>query len=317
MGLTSTRFLLDSGAAVSVVRRDALDDCWHEHISSSTGIPNTVAADGLPLEVVGRVVIPVSLGQFKADQEFTVVERLSVGCILGADFLVKHGAVIDCKAGTLALGEHPRLVVPIFTAQSGVPDSTLLTPDEMTVSVPETLEIPARSVMLILARLDTVCKQEGFVEPLTATRTGIPQNILIVRTLTGVSSNQGLVVEITNLSPTPTRIHKGTKLATFTPLDQICLVNSVQEDKVPPEVGLEPFDVDLAGTDLLPNERQELLHLLKTYSTLFVTAEEPLGKTNVVKHTIETSGSPIRQALRRLPQSMRGVVDQEVQAMLK
>ena len=73
MGLTSTRFLLDSGAAVSVVRRDALDDCWGKHISPITGIPNTVAADGFPLEVVGRVVIPVSLGQFKADQEFTVV----------------------------------------------------------------------------------------------------------------------------------------------------------------------------------------------------------------------------------------------------
>ena len=31
-----------------------------------------------------------------------------------------------------------------------------------------------------------------------------------------------------------------------------------------------------------------------------MTTEEPLGETNVVKHTIETSGSPIRQALSRL-----------------
>ena len=157
---------------MSVVRRDALEDCWRKHISPITGIQNAVAANGFPLEVVGNVVIPVSLGQFKADQEFTVVERLLVGCILGSDFLVKHGAVIDCKVGTLALGEHPRLVLPIFTAQSG---STLVTLDDMIVSLPETLETPAHSVMLIIAHLDGVCKQEDFVEPLTATRTGLPK----------------------------------------------------------------------------------------------------------------------------------------------
>ena len=61
---------------------------------------NTVA-DGVPLEVIGHVNIPVSLGQFRVEQEYTVVKILSVECILGADFLVHHGAIIDCKANTL------------------------------------------------------------------------------------------------------------------------------------------------------------------------------------------------------------------------
>ena len=39
---------------------------------------------------------------------------LSVECILGADFLVHDGTVIDCKANTLALGENPQLEVPIY-----------------------------------------------------------------------------------------------------------------------------------------------------------------------------------------------------------
>ena len=82
-------------------------------------IPNTVAADGLPLEVVGKVEIPVALGDFRTNQDFTVVKNLSVECILGADFLVKHGAVIDCKESTLALGNDIRCEVPITVAQSG------------------------------------------------------------------------------------------------------------------------------------------------------------------------------------------------------
>ena len=103
MGQTPTRFLLDSGAAVSVVRQDVLSHCWREHIQELTGAPATVAADGRPLEVCGKVMIPVSVGQFKTDHEFIVVEHLSVECLLGADFLVKHGAVINCRAGTVSL----------------------------------------------------------------------------------------------------------------------------------------------------------------------------------------------------------------------
>ena len=54
----------------------------------------TVGADGLPLEVMGQTTA-VSLGTFQAKQEFTVVESLTVDCILGADFLLEHSAIIE------------------------------------------------------------------------------------------------------------------------------------------------------------------------------------------------------------------------------
>ena len=54
MGGTSTRFLLDSGAAVSVVRYDSLDERLREQVKGSSN-QNTIAADGLPLEVVGNI----------------------------------------------------------------------------------------------------------------------------------------------------------------------------------------------------------------------------------------------------------------------
>ena len=181
MGQTSTRFLLDSGAAVSVVHYDSLDECWRHRIKDDVA-QNTVAADGLPLEVVGHIGIPISLGKFGADNEFTVVKNLSVECILGADFLVRHDAVIDCRENTLALGDNLRCEVPISIAPSIQP-STL---EGITVAIPDTMEIPARPVMLITAQLSRVDGREGFVEPLSTTRTGIPKGILVARTLTQV-----------------------------------------------------------------------------------------------------------------------------------
>ena len=110
MGSTKYRFLLDSGAAVSVVRLDALDPEWHSQIETKN-LRTAVGADGLPLDVVGQVVAPVSLGEFQAVHEFTVVRSLTTDCILGADFLTKHGAVMVCRAATLSLGDVPRLQV--------------------------------------------------------------------------------------------------------------------------------------------------------------------------------------------------------------
>jgi len=117
MGSTKYRFLLDSGAAVSVVRLDALDPEWHSQIETKS-LRTAVGADGLPLDVVGQVVAPVSLGEFQAVHEFTVVRSLTTDCILGADFLTKHGAVMDCRAATLSLGDIPRLQVAISVGKA-------------------------------------------------------------------------------------------------------------------------------------------------------------------------------------------------------
>ena len=69
---TPTRFLLDTGAAVSVIRRDMVPVDCQQHISLIDSSP--VGANGLPLEVVGQITMTVSLGKFTCDQQFIVVK---------------------------------------------------------------------------------------------------------------------------------------------------------------------------------------------------------------------------------------------------
>ena len=107
----NVQFLLDSGAAQSVIRYDTLNENQHRQL---TGIETMMlGANGLPLDVKGLVELTVKLGTFSAIHPFIVVKDLTVGCLLGADFLTAYGAVIDCKCATLSLGRETRTQVPL------------------------------------------------------------------------------------------------------------------------------------------------------------------------------------------------------------
>ena len=93
-----TKILLDTGAAVSVVRYDFLPKEYHQGLIES---PEAVGANGMPLDVVGKTKMAVSLGSFTTEEEFTVIRNLTVDCLLGADFLKEHSAVMDCRTSTL------------------------------------------------------------------------------------------------------------------------------------------------------------------------------------------------------------------------
>ncbi|KAL5502894.1 hypothetical protein EMCRGX_G009744 [Ephydatia muelleri] len=152
-------FLVDSGAAVSVVTLDILPSSSRSEIDKTTLL--TVGANGSPLDVIGRVNISITIGDFVNTHSFVVVRKLTVDCLLGVDFLTQYGAVIDCVRNTLSLN----------TTRSSLPliaPATTLTPIIATVTVPETTQIPARSKRLISCRIQypgVILGQEGLLEP--------------------------------------------------------------------------------------------------------------------------------------------------------
>ena len=56
--------------------------------------PAAVTANESALEIVGEIIMPISITQFHSSQLFTVVRNLTVDCILGVDCLMQHGTVI-------------------------------------------------------------------------------------------------------------------------------------------------------------------------------------------------------------------------------
>ena len=70
-------FLLDSGAAVSVIRLSALTRESRNRIATA-GLTAPIGANGAPLDVVGQITMPVSIGNFTTEQVFVVVNALTV-----------------------------------------------------------------------------------------------------------------------------------------------------------------------------------------------------------------------------------------------
>ncbi len=261
------------------------------------------------------MAIPVSLGEFQANQEFTVVKSLTADCILGADFLVKHNAVIDCRANILYLGGASQLQVPISVSQSSRGKAQSVSQDIVAL-VSETVELPARSISLIRAHVPTDCHQEGLVEPQIVGELG--KFVLLPRTLVQVGADQEVVLQVTNTSPSPVSVYKGSKLGKFTGRDQICLIDNTGLTTASPTTEPSPpLGVDLISSDLTPPEQDQLLELLTQYNDVFATPEGPLGKTSMVKHEVQTTGPPIRQPVRRPLESLKGVVGKELQKMLQ
>ena len=110
MGGILVQFLLDKGAAVSVVCYDTLIRSLQQQVVSVHVA--TFEANGSPLDVVGQITVPIVVNGLNCIQLFTVVMQLSVAGILGADFLMKHGVLIDCRNSRLLLGD-PQTIVPV------------------------------------------------------------------------------------------------------------------------------------------------------------------------------------------------------------
>ena len=162
--------MLDSGAAISVVHHKLLPS----HINISGPITAAVSATGAPLDIVGRATLSLSLGTFTILHEFTVVHHLTVNCLLGADFLKRYRAIVDCGDSVLYLtNKDTQYTIPVIQGmQLQVPSTSLLNDassitNNFTVSAPSNISIPGRSVQFITGKLNAPCNvTSGLVDPL-------------------------------------------------------------------------------------------------------------------------------------------------------
>ena len=202
LGGQSVSFLVDSGAAVSVVSYDILPPSARASINRTA--PLTIGANGIPLDVLGTVNVMVVLETIKVHQDFVVARKLTVECLLGMDFLSRHGAIIDCFKRQLTLAVHDKGKARHEGREGGT---------ALVVNLAQTIKIPARSQLLVRGKMENLdnIKGEGLIEPVGDTQRGI----LVAHCFCKVDDSNEVPLQIVNTGLTDTILYEGTRVATF------------------------------------------------------------------------------------------------------
>ena len=135
-------FILDTGAAVSLLRKDVWDNVGSEHQLSPWTGPRLVGVEGTPLEVHGVATLEISLVGKPFLVDFVVVAVLRTQSILGLYFMEINQCVVNAGQKTLYL---KGLGVPMQTA----PSASCIT--QSSVALQESIRVPAFSEMEVMA----------------------------------------------------------------------------------------------------------------------------------------------------------------------
>eukprot|EP00731_Ephydatia_muelleri_P035359 Em0116g11a len=263
---------------------------------------SVVTADGSSLEMLGQVTLSVEIGGLVGLHPILVAKSLTQECILGADFLVAHGCVLDYTTKTLLAGGNAVLME----------DTCIQEQCEMQVPVSLTLG----------EGLCAVAREEfcGLLEPepLFMERHGLAVAHSISRNKNGVT-----MIQIMNPNPTAIRVLKGEKVGKFHSVDEskcVCVLSGSS-----PEVGsrsqesLESIITSLVcdAEDLSSEERKQLKELLHRFSDVISLSDSDIGRTEMIQHHINTENAkPVKQAPRRLPFHHLKEVKKLVESML-
>ena len=305
--------LVDTGSAVTIVHERAW--CPLQQSLQKVNRP-VIAANGEPLSILGRTEIRIVI----AGKEFLLIARdITQECILGADFLISHGFVIDPGNRLLRIGETS---TPLLSSKTPPFASSYH------VSVGETFVIHPGEERLCRANISgdysSLVGTTGVVEAQEGTEE--KHQILLARVL--ANPDQGTVpLRIANLSGSAVTLYKGTNLAKYCPLgssEQDTEYTELPETKSSPDshvhqVSFQQSPASLLGIDTSEwseHQVETLNELVSEFSPVFSSGKSDLGRTDKIYHQINTGGAaPVYQPPRRLPFHSRQQVFEMLEEM--
>ena len=309
VGNQALKLLIDTGATVSIISK-----CVYEQLCDVDSNENTLSkvkrsilsANNEPLNVYGERHFDIELGSMLHKHKFIVAD-VTVQGVIGLDFMTKYDCVIDIVHGIMTLGT--RKVDLIQEGHFGC----------FRVAVADTVNIPPRSEIVTLGN---VCLLKGELAP---NGVGLiePEDkflhsdrALVAKSLV----NKGETVPLRLMNPTTDVkvVRAGTIVASLSPVEQIIepAQNEQKRDNKVLTPELQQMLSKIKG--LSRTQKQKVKNLILRNSTLFAKSDKDLGRTDVVKHKIDTGkNKPIKQSLRRVPVHLRNEVNKQMDDMLE
>ncbi|KAL5515018.1 hypothetical protein EMCRGX_G000127 [Ephydatia muelleri] len=310
-----TKMLVDTGSAVTIIRRDIWDGISRKQLE--TPVRAVLAANGNEISLSGQGDVLVQVGDLSVRHNVLVADCLTQDCILGSDFLLLHGCVIDLHNHSLLVKGK---VVPL---SSGIYHSPIST---CGVAVAETVEVPAHSQFRLIANRQGKKKEQG-VDDLGSVMFEPSHDFMeshglaVAHAVVG-EDNEDIVVQILNPTPYSVQVQQGSRIGCLRPLLDVCAIEleavARQGDNRSHARECIIHQLVSCAQGVTQKERQQLTDLLTEFESILSDREDDLGRTHLVYHKIDTGDAvPIRQSARRLPYFQRVEVRKTIEDMLK
>jgi hypothetical protein len=261
---------------------------------------------------MGYIDLPKHVGNFTTVQKFTVAD-IDVPAVIGYDFLHSLKCTLDMGEDVLILDENQ--IKCIKESQR----SSLFK-----ISLAKKVTIPPKTEVITTGKIegDSSSIMNALVQPLQSKHL---ENILVAKSL--VDPSRGYVpIRLANITNHEHIMKQFTCIASCESVelsqdksvnrgDRVMKVNSCENiDELP--VYLKELK-DKSGVLLNDDQKCLLDSLLKRHINTFSKTKDDLGRTNAIKHKINTGdANPIKQQPRRLPLTKREDVDREFQRLL-
>ena len=292
----SIPFIVDSGAAYSLLRSDVWDAINPENaqLTAWTG-PNLIAVEGTQLQIQGQETVPLIISGVLFQTSVLISSSLTTDSFLGIDFLQANACSLDFCRNLISFPNVP-LEVPL--QQLCAPPTTIGVYTVSTINIPPMceMEIPLRPA-----------KDIGTDTRLLEADPSVRHGAVVSRSI--VCQHAGLVyTRILNVREEPIRIRKDMQIAS---LDKVHLptICSVSEAQAHQATNLQEQLASLVNDheeQLTETQKKQLYDILH-YGDIFAVDKRDLGRVSDITHQIHTgTARPIRQHARRLPISQRG-----------
>ena len=261
---------------------------------------------------MGYIDLPKHVGNFTTVQKFTVAD-IDLPAVIGYDFLHSLKCTLDMGEDVLILDENQ--IKCIKESQM----SSLFK-----ISLAKKVTIPPKTEVITTGKIegDSSSIMNALVQPLQSKHL---ENILVAKSL--VDPSRGYVpIRLANITNHEQIMKQFTCITSCESVelsqdksvnrgDRVMKVNSCENiDELP--VYLKELK-DKSGVLLNDDQKCLLDSLLKTHINTFSKTKDDLGRTNAIKHKINTGdANPIKQQPRRLPLTKREDVDREFQRLL-
>ena len=292
----SVSFLVDTGAAVSLLNGRIWDRIKPSDIKiEAIQYHNLVGVDGHPIQVRGSVSVPVSIAETKFQQRF-----------IGVFWVEDNKCVVNIAEKQISVRSGISL--------SLVPSSPITNNTVNHVTLNTSITVPATSELEVMARLSANGGQ-WLIE-------GMHHDKVLIARAVVIPSDNHIPIRIANTSAMPVTLYHGMKVATAESVAESninAVVELSSQECQNTVCNLEEITLqEPLPRDLTVAQKEKFLALISHYADVLAISSDDLGRTNVLKHQIDTGGAqPICQQARRVPLPHREKVQELLKDMLQ